>query len=167
MDALLGMVIILVAVGVLVWMIRHRLGQRTAAEEAAGTHPWLEQIAAAVDAGDNRVKLAPLEIRVAGVTKRNADRTARQTTLKEASEGDRVRLEREPGNRHDKNAVKIIHQPTGRQIGYVPREDAIAVSMVMDWDTPIEGQIVELSGGRPDFPIIGCRVELGTLQEDN
>jgi hypothetical protein len=38
--------------------------------------------------------------------------------LASMSEGDRIRLVREPGNRHDRHAVRIEYE--GRKIGYVP-----------------------------------------------
>ena len=45
--------------------------------------------------------------------------------------GQRVELVREPSNKHDKNAIKVVGQD-GKQAGYIARDEAVALSTVLD-----------------------------------
>lgn len=45
-------------------------------------------------------------------------------------EGDPLTLVREPGNRHDRNAIRI--EWNGRQLGYVPRSENRVLAAAMD-----------------------------------
>ena len=53
--------------------------------------------------------------------------------------GDRLTLTREPGNRHDRNAVRVDWQ--GRQIGYVPRAENGAVARALDAGERLEARV--------------------------
>lgn len=76
------------------------------------------------------------EVRVAGVTFKNPDKSSRQEILGliyddlwlEGREDEvEITLEREPDNAHDHNAVKVlVSAPEGfeGQIGYIPAEQA-------------------------------------------
>lgn len=44
----------------------------------------------------------------------------------------KLMLKREPENRHDKNAVAVYDWTGKKHLGYVPRQDAVAVAKVMD-----------------------------------
>jgi hypothetical protein len=67
---------------------------------------------------------------------------------------DTVRLEREPDNAHDSNAILVLGDDDC-ELGYVPREDAVDIAPLLDagaeadakirrlWETP-EGQIVPI-----------------------
>jgi hypothetical protein len=69
-------------------------------------------------------------------------------------EGDPVRLEREPDNPHDSNAILVLGDDDC-ELGYVPRDDARAIAPLIDagaeatakvrrlWETP-EGQVVPI-----------------------
>ena len=56
--------------------------------------------------------------------------------------GDRLTLEREPGNRHDRNAVRVVWN--GQQIGYVPRAENRAVARALDQGEMLEARVARL-----------------------
>jgi len=58
---------------------------------------------------------------VVGVNQRNSDGTARQEILKTCRPRQLLWLVREPGNRHDRNAVKVTTLE-GEQLGYLDRQ---------------------------------------------
>ena len=68
--------------------------------------------------------------------------------------GDRLTLEREPGNRHDRNAVRVNWN--GQQIGYVPRAENRAVARALDAGEPLEARVARLR----DDPNPWRRVEI-------
>jgi hypothetical protein len=68
--------------------------------------------------------------------------------------GDRLTLEREPGNRHDRNAVRVDWN--GQQIGYVPRAENRAVARALDEGEPLEARVARLR----DDPNPWRRVEI-------
>lgn len=79
--------------------------------------------------------------------------------------GDTVRLEREPDNTHDSNAILVLGD-ADCELGYVPREDARDMAPLLDagavveatvrrlWETP-EGQVV---------PMVLAKVRRGDAQ---
>ena len=56
--------------------------------------------------------------------------------------GDRLTLVREPGNRHDRNAVRVDWN--GQQIGYVPRAENRAVARALDQGEMLEARVARL-----------------------
>jgi hypothetical protein len=64
---------------------------------------------------------------IAGVKYWNADGTSRQRVLRELPPLTPIKLEEEPDNLHDPNAVRVCLQD-GRQLGYLPREVANEVT---------------------------------------
>ena len=56
--------------------------------------------------------------------------------------GDRLELEREPGNPHDANAVKVLWR--GQTLGYVPRRQNAALAWGLDRGTPLRARISAL-----------------------
>ena len=56
--------------------------------------------------------------------------------------GDRLTLEREPDNRHDRNAVRVDWN--GQPIGYVPRAENRAVARALDAGEPLEARVAKL-----------------------
>jgi len=56
--------------------------------------------------------------------------------------GDRLSLIREPGNRHDHNAVRVDWQ--GQTLGYVPRAENQAVARALDAGERLEARIARL-----------------------
>jgi hypothetical protein len=57
--------------------------------------------------------------------------------------GDLLTLAREPGNPHDRNAVRLEWQ--GRMLGYVPKRDNADLARQMDHGAKVEARITELS----------------------
>ncbi|MFT3849192.1 MAG: HIRAN domain-containing protein [Propionivibrio sp.] len=53
--------------------------------------------------------------------------------------GDRLSLVREPGNRHDRNAVRVEWK--GQKLGYVPRAENRAVAQALDAGEPLEARV--------------------------
>lgn len=45
--------------------------------------------------------------------------------------GDVLKLIREPGNKYDKNAIRI-NNGSGDQLGHIPRLDAVVLALLMD-----------------------------------
>lgn len=72
--------------------------------------------------------------RVAGVTYQNEDGTSRKDIIAGLSSGDKLRLEREPDNKYDPNAVKVcaLCGDTWKQIGYLPKDVAGEVSTALE-----------------------------------
>jgi len=56
--------------------------------------------------------------------------------------GDRLTLTREPGNRHDRNAVRVDWN--GQQLGYVPRAENRAVARALDAGEALEARVAKL-----------------------
>lgn len=84
-----------------------------------------------------------LNTRVAGVTYEG-----RQTIIAQLSIGDPCRLETEPNNPYDKNAiaVKVAHGGQVWHIGYLPKDLAAQVSPYLDGEN-LMCCIEELTGG--------------------
>jgi len=68
--------------------------------------------------------------------------------------GDRLTLTREPGNRHDRNAVRIEWQ--GQQIGYLPRAENGVVARALDAGEKLEARVSK----RRDDPDPWRRIEI-------
>ena len=60
--------------------------------------------------------------------------------------GDRLELVREPENRHDRNAVRVLWQ--GEPLGYLPRKENRGVAKAMDGREPVYASVESLS----DYP---------------
>jgi hypothetical protein len=56
--------------------------------------------------------------------------------------GDRLTLVREPGNRHDRKAIRV--EWNGRQLGYVPRAENRAVAKALDDGEKLEARVSRL-----------------------
>jgi hypothetical protein len=57
--------------------------------------------------------------------------------------GDRLQLEREPGNPHDRNAVSVSWR--GRMLGYVPRHENAALAWALDRGASLTARISRLA----------------------
>ena len=79
--------------------------------------------------------------KVVGVTFEN-----RQEVVARLQMGDRVWLEREPFNRFDVNAIKVMRN-NGEQIGYINRHLAQSLAPLMDkLHAPVRGKVYLLTG---------------------
>jgi hypothetical protein len=57
--------------------------------------------------------------------------------------GDPLRLEREPDNPHDPNAIAVTWR--GRKLGYVPRRDNATLAWGLDRGAPLQARISRLA----------------------
>jgi hypothetical protein len=85
---------------------------------------------------------------LSGVTHSNLDGVNRQFHLKRTKRGSRVRLVREPDNRHDRFAVRVVNSH-GNTIGYLPSGDR-RMAEHLDRGGKYESHVVKVTGG-PNF----------------
>lgn len=75
-------------------------------------------------------KIVNVDMKVVGVTFANEDGSSRKETILGMTTASPVDLIREPDNKYDKNAIKVI---TGdKQIGYIGKEYASIMAPLMD-----------------------------------
>mgnify|MGYP001147388674 CR=1 FL=1 len=96
-----------------------------------------------------RTAIPLFECHVAGTTFRSLDRVlhadgsvAVEAAEDELAPGDELHFEREPSNRHDPNAVRVLTTSTGRWLGYVPRARSDVVAALLEAGKEVGG-IVE------------------------
>ena len=89
----------------------------------------------------------------------------RREACQRLEEDDSVRLEREPDNAHDSNAILVLSEDDS-ELGYVPREEARAMARLLDqgaeaearvrrlWETP-NGEVV---------PIVAAKIRRGDAE---
>lgn len=84
----------------------------------------------------------------------------RQEAVARLQMGDQVWLEREPFNRYDTNAIKVIRN-NGEQIGYINRYLAQSLAPLMDrLNSPIRGKVYLLTGSRYEDYTLGVVIAL-------
>jgi hypothetical protein len=76
--------------------------------------------------------------------------------------GDHLILRREPGNPHDRQAVRVEWR--GVQIGYAPRAENVDLARLMDRGTRVEGRILNLQKSRDPWKRV--LMELYVMQPD-
>lgn len=81
--------------------------------------------------------------KVVGVTFDN-----RQRHIRRMSVGDTVKLEREPNNQYDSNAIKVINSD-GYQIGHISRELACNMAPRMDSGVIYNATVTAITGTNP------------------
>lgn len=98
------------------------------------------------------------ETKVVGVSKKNENGTSRQEIIKkEVAEGDKLRLEAEPLNPYDPNAIKVLSK--GRnQIGYLNKALAEKVKPALVNETEIHVTVKWVNG--EEMLGVGLRIEL-------
>ena len=102
---------------------------------------------------DTRTHGRIITTKVVGVTFEN-----RQEVVARLQMGDRVWLEREPFNRYDTNAIKVICN-NAEQIGYINRYLAQSLAPLMDrLNSPIRGKVYLLTGSRYEDYTLGVIV---------
>jgi hypothetical protein len=72
--------------------------------------------------------------------------------------GQPLTLAREPGNPHDRRAVRVDWR--GRKLGYLPRTENAAVSQMLDRGTPLTARILRLRESRSPWGRVRVVVEL-------
>ena len=79
-------------------------------------------------------KIKNVELKVVGVTFKNDDGSSRADKIVEIAilgkEHFKVELEREPQNKYDPNAIKVVAD--GRQIGYIGKDFSGILAPMMD-----------------------------------
>lgn len=88
-------------------------------------------------------KLQNIKLKVVGVTFTNEDtKTPRQSIIAQLNTESAVFLEREPNNKYDKNAVKVV--TLLGQVGYIGKEYASILSEMMDSGHKFSASIAEV-----------------------
>ena len=77
------------------------------------------------------MKISDINLHVVGVTFDNEDGTSRQQILETVKKEDILKLQREPSNIYDINAIKVMTEDN-RQIGYIGKQYAEILSPMMD-----------------------------------
>jgi len=99
----------------------------------------------------------PSWLSIRGESFRNSDGSERQELIAGCEIGDPVELVREPGNRHDGNAVAVL--AGAGQIGYLSRADAAILAPLLDDGLDGDIRIARIHGGTTDKPSLGVIVE--------
>lgn len=98
------------------------------------------------------------ETKVVGVSKPNEDGSSRQDFIRqEVKENDKLKLEAEPDNPFDSNAIKVL-SPQGHQIGYLSKEMAEKVKPAVNSQTEIHVTAKWVNGEK--MLGVGLRIEL-------
>ncbi len=104
--------------------------------------------------------LKPFYSKVAGVSHKNNDGSSRQKILKKCRVGDSLKLVREPRNKFDKNAVKVLTED-GKQIGYLNKHVAAEIAPRLDKGSQVDCVITDLTGGGWIFKKArGCNIKI-------
>ena len=78
-------------------------------------------------------KITNVDLKVVGVTFKNDDGSSRADKIIEMSQYKDmvvIQLEREPGNKYDSNAIKVMAD--GKQIGYIGKDYSGILAPMMD-----------------------------------
>ncbi|WP_427965852.1 HIRAN domain-containing protein [Altererythrobacter sp.] len=82
----------------------------------------------------------------------------RQSVLLAAEPGDPIRLEREPSNPHDANAIAVF---LGKHdIGHIGRVDAKMLAPILDRGTQYRAQVHRIKGCVPSAPSSGAVIAI-------
>lgn len=95
---------------------------------------------------------------IVGESQNAADGTPRQHLLTRVDPADAVTLQRQPDNPYDPNAVAVLWE--GKDIGFLPREDAAAIAPALDEGRPYAAQVHEIRGGVKGFSFYGVRIAI-------
>jgi hypothetical protein len=77
------------------------------------------------------------------------------------SEGQLLKLVRQPNNEHDPRAIAIYRN--GQMLGYLPMRDNKVLSALVDGKAPLECLVQALHSDRENQPWRQCKVELRLL----
>lgn len=133
-EIVFWLVIVLVVIFVLS-VIQHQI----TSEKADSETPISPRLSAEAKV-ENFTKMSLYKVNVAGISKRNPDRTYRQLIAAKLREGDPIRLARNPQNQYDANAIEIFTQDN-EQIGFVPAERAEELAPQMDKGYRVEAWV--------------------------
>ena len=108
------------------------------------------------------VKLPKLETKVMGVTYGNRQK-AIEHLARYAPQAVSIRLEREAGNGHDRNAVAVWAAVEGKgayHMGYLPRALAAFIAPLLDAGKAVTALFREVRGGYEPWMNLGLRLEV-------
>jgi hypothetical protein len=100
---------------------------------------------------------------VAGVSFDNDDGSSRQTIISSCKPGETLRLIREPDNKFDPRAIKVV-RGNGRQVGYLPARitcdgDPSGLAHQIGAGVKFRCRIVDITGGGPGM-LYGIEIEI-------
>jgi len=108
------------------------------------------------------VKLPKLETKVMGVTYGNRQK-AIEHLARYTPESISIRLEREQGNTHDRNAIAVHAAVEGKgsyHMGYLPRALAAFIAPLMDAGKSVGALFREVRGGGDPWMSLGLGIEV-------
>jgi len=108
------------------------------------------------------VKLPTVTTKVAGVTYGNRQK-AIEHLARYAPQSITIRLEREQGNAHDRNAVAVYAAVEGKgsyHMGYLPRALAAFIAPLMDAGKAVHALFREVRGGYEPWMNLGLGIEV-------
>lgn len=98
------------------------------------------------------------DTKVVGVSMANDDGSLRQEIIRsEVEENDKLKLEADPNNEFDANAIKVL-SPYGKQIGYLNKDIAEKVKPALEHGTEIHVTASWVNGEK--MLGVGLRIEL-------
>ncbi len=95
--------------------------------------------------------------KVAGVSHANQDGTSRQKIIKKCRTLEKLTLDHEEDNPHDRNAVRVCRE-NGEQIGYLQQELAEEVVSRSERGYRYAAFVKDVTGGRPSSPTHGINL---------
>ena len=107
-------------------------------------------------------KLPAVTSKVAGVTHGNRQRAIERLAMY-APESVHIRLQREQGNSHDRNAVAVYAAVEGKGsycMGYLPRALAAFIAPLMDTGRAVQAAYRGVTGGWDVYANYGLAVEV-------
>ena len=99
-------------------------------------------------------KLKNVKLKVVGVTFDNPDGTNRQKILSMLDTNSLVMLEREPDNKFDKNAVKVMTM--FGQVGYIGKDYASILAEMMDAGRTFSATVSEVDTYKGNYYMQVC-----------
>lgn len=99
-------------------------------------------------------KLKNVKLKVVGVTFDNPDGTNRQKILSMLDTNSLVMLEREPDNKFDKNAVKVMTM--FGQVGYIGKDYASILAEMMDTGRTFSTTVAEVDTYKGNYYMQVC-----------
>lgn len=102
-------------------------------------------------------------VNIAGVSLRNDDGSDRQTIISGCKPGEQLMLVREPDNKFDPGAVKVVRK-NGRQLGYLPANmtrdrDPSGLANQIDNGAKFRCRVADITGGGPGI-LYGMEIEI-------
>lgn len=119
---------------------------RKSVRPAKAEPPSSTTLSTQVKSGPKRDKFLILNTKIRGVTFKNSDGTSRQQIISRLKDTTPINLVRDYGNRHDRNAIKVINDK-GEQLGWVAKEIARDLASKMDAGKQHSASITTLTGG--------------------